>query len=57
VFTCQRIGDVEYYLDGAGKAAEEGRTSERDRAAYYLDNGTGEDKGTWWRPRACGVLG
>jgi conjugative relaxase-like TrwC/TraI family protein len=50
MFTCQRISDVEYYLAEAEKAAEEGQKSERDRAAYYLDNGAGEDKGTWWSP-------
>ena len=49
MFTCARIADVEYYLAEAEKAAEEGASPEkRDSAAYYLDNGAGEDTGVWW---------
>lgn len=54
MFTCQRISDIEYYLAEADKAAETGTRGERDSAAYYLDNGTGEDKGTWWNPSSQG---
>ena len=50
MFTCYRITDVEYYLAEAAKADEAGQASERDSAAYYLDNGAGEDKGAWWTP-------
>ncbi|MBS1054754.1 MobF family relaxase [Gluconobacter kondonii] len=41
MFTCSRISSVEYYL-------AENDADERDRAAYYLDNGAEEDKGVWW---------
>ena len=51
MFTCVRISDVEYYLaEAAPGEGEASGQSTRDRAAYYLDNGTGEDAGVWWSP-------
>lgn len=57
MFTCARISDVEYYLAEAEAAAENGAAPEgRDSAAYYLDNGAGEDKGVWWTPGGKGMV-
>ena len=57
MFTCARISDVEYYLAEAEKAEAEGATTERrDSAAYYLDNGAGEDTGVWWTAAPQGLV-
>jgi conjugative relaxase-like TrwC/TraI family protein len=57
MFTCARIADVEYYLAEAEKAAEDGGTqARRDSAAYYLDNGAGEDTGVWWTVAPGGLV-
>ncbi|MBB2154819.1 relaxase domain-containing protein [Gluconacetobacter diazotrophicus] len=53
MFTCTPISNVEYYIESVNsELSEDAETNDRhigrDRAAYYLDNGTGEDAGTWW---------